>query len=1687
MLKTRFAKAVACCALAASLTISAVGLAVAADYGTASSNQKVDYSTLHDWERYFGKSVTDTDHVGGIWTDKTVLGDAADGGSAGKLTTEVFKDEIAATEKLDPVIVGDNNFLITLSALGSTKSVSGQESAPLDLMLVLDLSSSMYDGSTRSTETVEAMVESVNSTIDELMDLNPDNRAGVVIYFGRENLAQSDASHGKLLLPLGHYAPASGEVIETVISGGKLQGVRVCSGVAAANTHSVKDVAGTYIQLGIQLATQELTKATTTTSDGKARLPIMVLMSDGAPTAATTSYSNVGVAEMGNNQVASRCPAETDFLTQLTAAYSKKLVSEHYSKTPLLYTLGFNAGGVKEVSLDVMDPGYATSDPAEKAISDQIENYWKSLIAKPSTAAPFYITAAEVSTGEWTIGGAKTFDVYKAETPKGALFPSNLSQQDYVDKYYQATDAASLKERFNDILAEIELQAAYKPTLVDDSLGDNLSGYVEIYDNLSEFMEVKSVYGILSDGVLHTGKHFCSHLSDGGFGTVSDPTELGDAFIKAVSTRLGVTTAQARDLVSEAYAAGQLAYSTSGYSNYIGWWAKEGMVFGGFWDGVNLPSSADARYVVKSYGMLGESSDGLDGASMLYSYVDVYLDIHGEKKGETEVVWGVPASLLPLVKYSVTISSEMAEGKDASVSITEENPIRLLYEVGLRDEYANPDTIVAKMNGKTDGTAFRVESDGRYTFFTNKWEQTSATDETPPHAGSNPVIHVNTTAYFEPSRENERYYYTDDATVYKLDGTSYVPYKGATKPAGGDFYRAHYMFDWSASGNPASAKVAIHYAKIEASNLDHAQCDDSTPTSNSTWHIPKGTILRTVDQHMRDKTSGTDLVYDKAVDNPTGTLRYSNYPSVGTKKIDSVDHLYAVDTLGNNGTISLMPSTGIVLTKKVDVPAAPGTKFEFTITALNSTNATVASLNKTFGNVKFTNGEGTVSFEAGGSVSIVGDLAGAGVAKLKIVETNPTTHYEFNKFIVATNGVAGSPIATNEVVVSVPKTGTLIQVECENALKTEGDIILTKKVVDSEGKEILPENDFEFVVNIKYGDASKMPASYNSSKGSITSFAVHSPDTHELKVSLSAGEILTIYGIDTSAHVTVWESDSGSLVLSEDKTKQYTSELGSTSIWDAANKTLEGDVTTSNLKFGFVNQYAPDPVSAAILVEGEKNLIGRSWTNDDYSKFEFELQQLSGTTWTSVGSVAATSERIVDGKNVNGFDLSSQMQSLSFSKVGDYWFRVVEVLPGGINDGVSEKTEDGVTYYSDEHIFVVSVRDEVNSEGELTGKLTIDGVSTVVGGGDVSEEGHVTITGNSSGSDYKVYTHFTNTYKATGSTTLEIDMLKTVINQSGDSALDSPVGYTFGLYEKGGTLLSTVDVTSADGKVTGSWTHSYLKDLQHGRDDTGVHEYYIKEIIPAVPVPGMSYDSTEHWFTVTVEDNGYGELIIYSCECTDPCTCKKDDNDDDKLENHEIAWKLASDNGASEIEFVNSIIPYIPSAKANVMISATKTLDGEACSDGKFTFELKDDKGNVVATASNGAGGAVSFGSLSFDKAGTYKYSISEKVGSDKKIEYDGSVYEVVITATEDASGNLSATTSVTKDGAAYDGVIAFANKTVGPEPDPNPDPKPGDKPSDLPAISPTGDNSGLWVILGIACVSAAALLLALRMLKRRA
>ncbi|MCH4083640.1 MAG: hypothetical protein LKF00_04650 [Olsenella sp.] len=79
-----------------------------------------------------------------------------------------------------------------------------------------------------------------------------------------------------------------------------------------------------------------------------------------------------------------------------------------------------------------------------------------------------------------------------------------------------------------------------------------------------------------------------------------------------------------------------------------------------------------------------------------------------------------------------------------------------------------------------------------------------------------------------------------------------------------------------------------------------------------------------------------------------------------------------------------------------------------------------------------------------------------------------------------------------------------------------------------------------------------------------------------------------------------------------------------------------------------------------------------------------------------------------------------------------------------------------------------------------------------------------------------------------------------------------------------------------------------------------------------------------------------------------------------------------------------------------VKIKGTKVLKGATLKGGEFTFQLLDENGKVLSTATNAADGSITFKSIYFKKIGTYRLMVREVKGNAAGITYDD--YPEVVT-----------------------------------------------------------------------------------------
>lgn len=105
--------------------------------------------------------------------------------------------------------------------------------------------------------------------------------------------------------------------------------------------------------------------------------------------------------------------------------------------------------------------------------------------------------------------------------------------------------------------------------------------------------------------------------------------------------------------------------------------------------------------------------------------------------------------------------------------------------------------------------------------------------------------------------------------------------------------------------------------------------------------------------------------------------------------------------------------------------------------------------------------------------------------------------------------------------------------------------------------------------------------------------------------------------------------------------------------------------------------------------------------------------------------------------------------------------------------------------------------------------------------------------------------------------------------------------------------------------------------------------------------------------------------------------------------------KVEPINESNVIKVVNtSNKPIVTETTANLVVKKAFEVAGDQehtqlpITEGQFEFALKDENNKVVETAKNQANGTVNFKSLTFNKEGTYTYTITENKGEDASVNY---------------------------------------------------------------------------------------------------
>lgn len=406
----------------------------------------------------------------------------------------------------------------------------------------------------------------------------------------------------------------------------------------------------------------------------------------------------------------------------------------------------------------------------------------------------------------------------------------------------------------------------------------------------------------------------------------------------------------------------------------------------------------------------------------------------------------------------------------------------------------------------------------------------------------------------------------------------------------------------------------------------------------------------------------------------------------------------------------------------------------------------------------------------------------------------------------------------------------------------------------------------------------------------------------------------------------------------------------------------------------FANGYQP----ASVTTPADATFSGMKTVSEEHGDFTLEAGQFSFTmTSTSapdgVGAPAPSNGSTVSNAEDGSFDFGT----LTFAEPGEYTYTVTEDEPA---QGI-----DGITYSSEVYTLYFNVVDN-NGQLEIKTQSITNSANETVDAGDLNFT--------------NIYNDGEVSYQIAGTKVLETN------GYSGETLAQDE--YSFALYEEGAEEpLQTV----TNGAPNGNAAAFQFDSITYA--EAGTHTYKVYELgtdgepgTGGIDTDNVSYSEEVYTITVIVSESNDGRGL-----------------------------SVSSDVQNSDIVFTNTYTPesVVVGPNGDAQIGGTKELDAAEGTDrtlkeGEFTFALLDGDGNEVSSTTNAADGSFVFDDLTFDKTGTYSYTVAEKSGNAGGITYDETLYGVTITVTEDTDTNkLVAQVSYSKGNQSVE-AMSFTN-----------------------------------------------------------
>lgn len=541
------------------------------------------------------------------------------------------------------------------------------------------------------------------------------------------------------------------------------------------------------------------------------------------------------------------------------------------------------------------------------------------------------------------------------------------------------------------------------------------------------------------------------------------------------------------------------------------------------------------------------------------------------------------------------------------------------------------------------------------------------------------------------------------------------------------------------------------------------------------------------------------------------------------------------------------------------------------------------------------------------------------------------------------------------------------------SLPLPGALEISKSIELPEGFDAADYADdkFEFSVSVPQAAGKTLTATVTDGSGRVqgeenfpVTFSAEGIYSHKIK----PGEKLTITGLESGWAYTVSETPrSGWTTRSEGETGAI-----------AAGETASAK---------FMNKYAATgKLSGGTSLLVAKTLKGRAWDSDD--KFAFVLTAIDG---------APLPDGAADGKFVMTLTAPEgtpadtpfvfNLRDISYTRPGRYVYNIVEARAG---DGYDVNIKPGVSVSQALYRVTVTVSDE-DHDGEF--KVESVMVRLKDDEGAVSDQAPVV--------DQAAFTNVFDLKEAKW----DLRGTKHYEDKTGTRPLESGM-FKFELKGNNG---APMPADAEDGKAVASVDGTgrfAFEQVTFDDDDINKTYYYELRELPDGK-PGVTYDDTVWDITVSVGLGEDGKTTVYS------------------------ARSVRHGSGSTESELVTFDNSYEATpATTDDPIGGDKTLTGRSGLDGEeFSFAMRQTSGpsdgaswpsssTTIAAGAEDSVCAFDFGKVTFTRAGTYKFEISEVAPATpaRGMTYDGHVC-VVTVEVRDTGGALAVDSITYSDG----------------------------------------------------------------------